>query len=169
MSKVKVAVVQAASVLLDKAASVSKACGLIAEAGQNGAQLVLLPEAFIPAYPRGFSFGMKIGSRDDEGRALWQRYGENAVDPYGPEVQQLGEAAAGAGVFPFIGVTERAGESAGAHGSLWPGSGDLPGANRRPPRNLAGDVTGHYSRPDIFQLKVNYQSQNTVTYGDKSE
>lgn len=113
MSMVKVAVVQAASVLFDKAASVNKACELIVEAGQSGAQLVLLPEAFIPAYPRGFSFGMKVGSRNDQGRALWQRYWDNSIDADGPEVKQLGEAAASAGVFLCIGVIERAGKSAG--------------------------------------------------------
>jgi hypothetical protein len=76
MGKVKVAVVQAASVLFDKAASVEKACHLIKETGNEGANIVLLPEAFVPAYPRGFSFGMKIGSRSEEGRELWKRYWE---------------------------------------------------------------------------------------------
>ena len=113
MSTVRVAVVQAASVLFDKPASVEKACTLIAEAGKNEARLVLLPEAFVPAYPRGFSFGMKVGSRNERGRALWQRYWDNAMELDGPEVQQLGEAAARAGVFLCIGVIERGGRSAG--------------------------------------------------------
>ena len=113
MSTVKVAVVQAASVLFDKAASVKKACQLITDAGRGGAQLVLLPEAFIPAYPRGFSFGMKVGSRNDQGRALWQRYWDNSIDTNGLEVQQLAEAAASAGVFLCIGVIEKDGRSAG--------------------------------------------------------
>ena len=113
MSTVKAAVVQAASVLFDKTASVKKACDLVAEAGQNGAQVVLLPEAFIPAYPRGFSFGMKVGSRTAEGRALWKRYWDNSIDPDGPEVQLLGEAAAKAGVFLCIGVIEKNGGSSG--------------------------------------------------------
>ncbi|MDH3787094.1 MAG: carbon-nitrogen hydrolase family protein [Xanthomonadales bacterium] len=113
MNTVKVAVVQAASVLFDKPASVKKACELVEQAGQNGGQIVVLPEAFIPAYPRGFAFGMKIGSRNEEGRALWQRYWDNSLDIAGPEVQQLGEAAARAGVFLAIGVIEREGQSAG--------------------------------------------------------
>ena len=60
---IKVAVVQAASVLFDAAASVAKACRMTQEAAAAGAQLVLFPEAFVPAYPRGFSFGMVVGSR----------------------------------------------------------------------------------------------------------
>jgi len=110
---VKVAVVQAASVLFDKAASVEKACRLIEEAGRRGSKLVLLPEAFIPAYPRGLSFGMKVGSRSDEGRALWKRYWENAVDTSGVEVQMLGRAAKKAGLYLGIGVIEKDGAACG--------------------------------------------------------
>jgi nitrilase len=113
VGKVKVAVVQASSVLFDKTASVEKACNLVAEAGKEGSKIVLLPEAFIPAYPRGFSFGMKIGSRNDEGRALWKRYWENSIDITGVEVQRLGKAAKEAGVYLAIGVIERDGASCG--------------------------------------------------------
>ena len=63
---IKVAVVQAASVLFYKDQSIEKACRLIKEAGAKGSKIVLLPEAFIPAYPRGFSFGMVIGNRSAE-------------------------------------------------------------------------------------------------------
>ncbi len=66
--------------MFDREASVEKACRLAREAGDLGARLVLLPESFIPAYPRGFSFGAVVGSRSAQGRALWQRYWENSVD-----------------------------------------------------------------------------------------
>ena len=52
-AKVKVAVVQAASRLFDRAACVEKTCRLIDDAANQGAKLILFPEAFIPAYPRG--------------------------------------------------------------------------------------------------------------------
>jgi len=55
--RVKVAVVQAAPILFDREATVEKACGLVAEAASQGTELILFPEAFIPAYPRGLSFG----------------------------------------------------------------------------------------------------------------
>ena len=97
VGKVKVAVIQAASVLFDKTASIEKACDLIEKAGNKGAKIVLLPEAFIPAYPRGFTFGMKIGSRNEEGRALWKRYWENAIETSDLEVKTLGKAAKDSG------------------------------------------------------------------------
>jgi len=105
--KVQVAVVQAAPVLFDRDASVRKACRLIREAAAQGAKLVLLPEAFIPAYPRGLSFGTAVGSRNPEGRRLWQRYWENAVDVPGSATEMLGEAARETGVYLAIGVIER--------------------------------------------------------------
>jgi nitrilase len=106
---VRVAVVQAASVHFDREASVDKACRLIGEAATEGARVILLPEAFIPAYPRGLSFGIVVGSRSDAGRMLWQRYWENAVVVPGPETVALGAAARNAGSYVAIGVIEREG------------------------------------------------------------
>ena len=104
---VKVAVVQAAPVLFKREATVEKACQLIREAGEQGAELLLFPEAFIPAYPRGLSFGMVVGSRKDEGRLLWQRYWEGAVEIPSTTTEALGAAARQAGIYLAIGVIER--------------------------------------------------------------
>ena len=107
--KVKVAAVQAAPILFDREATVKKAVQLIDEAASEGSQLVLLPEAFIPAYPRGLSFGMVVGRRSSAGRDLWQRYWENSVDVPGPATEKLGEAAQRANAYVAIGVIEREG------------------------------------------------------------
>lgn len=104
---VNVAVVQAAPVLFDRKATVEKAIRLIQEAADQGAQLILFPEAFIPAYPRGFSFGMVVGSRSEPGRDLWERYWANAVDVPGPATESIGQAARAAGVYVAMGVIER--------------------------------------------------------------
>ena len=47
----RVAAVQATPVILDAAATVEKAVRLLDEAAGHGAQLVVLPEAFVPLYP----------------------------------------------------------------------------------------------------------------------
>src|SRR5262245_20319179 len=103
----RVAVVQAAPVLFDRDRSTEKAAALIRHAGLQGARLALLPEAFIPCYPRGLSFGMVVGSRGQHGRALWRIYWDNAVDVPGPTTEALGAAARQAGVFAAVGVIER--------------------------------------------------------------
>ncbi|MFO1534024.1 MAG: nitrilase-related carbon-nitrogen hydrolase, partial [Thermoplasmatota archaeon] len=51
LGTVRVAAVQATPVILDAAATVEKAAGLIADAAQAGARLVVLPETFVPLYP----------------------------------------------------------------------------------------------------------------------
>ncbi|MEZ4716524.1 MAG: nitrilase-related carbon-nitrogen hydrolase [Caldilineaceae bacterium] len=104
---VRAAVVQAAPVLFDRDATVAKLHALTQEAAAQGAQVVVFPEAFVPAYPRGFSFGMVVGSRTDEGRRLWERYWRNAVDVPGPAVDEIGRAARQAGVHLAVGVIER--------------------------------------------------------------
>ena len=106
-STVHVAVVQAAPVLFDREASVDKACRLTAEAAAQGAQLILFPEAYIPAYPRGLSFGTVVGSRSAEGRQMWQRYWANCVDVPSPATKALGAAAREAHAYVAIGVVER--------------------------------------------------------------
>lgn len=107
MKNTKVAVVQAAPVLFDKKACMEKAERLTMEAAQTGAKLVLFPEAFIPAYPRGMSFGTVVGSRQDWGREHWQIYWENALEVPGQDVAALGRIAGKGEVYLIIGVVER--------------------------------------------------------------
>lgn len=105
--QVRVAVVQAAPVIMDREATTEKVCQLTQEAGEQGANIIVFPEAFIPAYPRGMVFGTKVGSRTDAGRQDWLRYWQNAVPVPGPTTELLGEAARKAGAYLVVGVVER--------------------------------------------------------------
>ncbi|MGM0899704.1 MAG: carbon-nitrogen hydrolase family protein [Bacillota bacterium] len=104
---VRVAVVQASSVIMDREATTEKAISLIQQAGEKGANIIVFPEAFIPAYPRGLSFGATVGSRSPEGRKDWLRYWENSVPVPSQTTERLGEAARKAGSYLVIGVIER--------------------------------------------------------------
>jgi len=103
------AVVQAGSVVMDREACIEKAVGLIREAGKQGAQLILLPEGFVPAYPWGLTFGASVGDRTAEGRSLFERYFTNAVEVPSPEVDRLCQAAKDASAFVGMPVIEREG------------------------------------------------------------
>jgi len=105
--KVKVAVVQAAPVFFNRQATIEKACDLISAAAEKGAQLILFPEAFVPAYPRGLAFGTVVGSRNPQGRRIWQSYWENTVEVPGPATAKLSDAARKAKVYLAMGVIER--------------------------------------------------------------
>jgi len=104
---VKVAVVQAAPVLFERDKTIQKACDLVAEAAGQGAKVILLPEAFVPAYPRGLSFGTVVGNRTPAGRLLWQRYWDNTIEVPSADTDLLGKAARDAGIYLAIGVIER--------------------------------------------------------------
>ncbi len=108
--RVQVAIVQAAPVLFDRDATVEKTRRLTAEAAAQGAQLIIFPEAFVPAYPRGLSFGAVVGSRSPAGRRTWQRYWSNGVEVPGPTTEALGMIAQEAGAYLVIGVVERDGQ-----------------------------------------------------------
>ena len=112
-SSVKVAVVQAAPVLFDRESTVEKTCHLIQETAKEGAEFVLFPEAFIPAYPRGLSFGMVVGSRTPEGRAIWQRYWDNSVEIPSLATEALSNAVREAGIYMAVGIIERDAEYSG--------------------------------------------------------
>jgi nitrilase len=103
------AVVQAASLPSDALGSARKAARLIAEAGTNGAKLVVFPEAFIGGYPKGASFGTPVGMRKPQGREDFRTYYQNAIGLDGEEVAILAEAVAAADLFLVIGVIERGG------------------------------------------------------------
>jgi len=98
----RVAVIQAAPVMFDKAACIDKAVSLIAESAADGAELIVFPELFIPGYPFGLTFGFTVGSRNEDGRKDWKLYYDNSVVVPGPETGKLCAAA-----------------KAAVHGSAW--------------------------------------------------
>lgn len=76
----RAAVVQAGAVPFDSQRSLEKACRLVSEAAGQGAKLVVFPEAFISAYPKGLDFGARVGMRFPEGRDMFRRYFESAIE-----------------------------------------------------------------------------------------
>jgi nitrilase len=105
----KVAVVQASPVVFDRERTLEKLCSLAGEAARKGARLVLFPEAFVSAYPRGLNFGAVVGNRTDAGRRDFQRYWESSVDVPGPAVDALAKTARTHDIHLVVGVVERDG------------------------------------------------------------
>ncbi|MBU1740094.1 MAG: nitrilase, partial [Proteobacteria bacterium] len=107
MKIVRAAVVQDAPVVFDPEATTAKVNKLTAEAAAQGAQLVVFPEAFVSAYPKGLDFGARLGLRRPDGREDFRRYFDSAIEVPGPATRRLGEAAKQHGVYLVIGVIER--------------------------------------------------------------
>lgn len=105
----RAAVVQAAAPAFAYTAALDRAVQLIGAAAAQGARLVVFPEAFLGGYPKGLDFGARVGMRAPEGRDLFRRYYENALEVPGPATAVLGAAARTHGIHLVIGVIERAG------------------------------------------------------------
>ena len=108
----RIAVVQAGPVMFNKDATIEKACKEIIEAGNKGAELIVFPESYIPCYPFGLTFGFTVGNRDKYGRLDWKVYYDNSVVVPSEDTDRLADAAAQAGAYVSIGITERSVENA---------------------------------------------------------
>ena len=102
--KVKVAVVQAASVFMDKESTIQKACDLIREAGRNGAELIVFPETFIPGYPAIYTGGWE--SKPSEWGPYMIALQDNSLLVNSRDTEILGEAAREANAYAVIGCNE---------------------------------------------------------------
>lgn len=109
MQPIRAAVVQAAPVVFDRPRTLDKLRALTADAARQGAQLVVFPEAFVSAYPKGLGFGARLGMRSPEGRDEFRRYYESAIDVPSSDTQLIGAAARASKLHLAVGVIERDG------------------------------------------------------------
>jgi len=107
MNVVRVAVVQATPVVFNREKTVEKVRALAADAAREKAQMVVFPEGFISAYPKGLDFGARVGMRLPGGREDFRRYWESSVDVPGPTTEALGAVANENSIYLVIGVIER--------------------------------------------------------------
>jgi nitrilase len=131
MPIVRSAVVQAAPVAFDREVTLARLHDLALEAASLGASLIVFPEAFVSGYPRGLDFGARVGSRTDEGREMYRRYWESAVDVPGTGTAVLGAAARQANAYLVVGVVERDGGTLYCSVLFFDPEGTLLGKHRK--------------------------------------
>lgn len=128
---VRVAVVQSAPVAFDRDCTIAKVRTLASRALADGAQLIVFPEAFVSAYPRGMTFGAVIGDRSAEGREWYRRYWDSSIDVPGASTDSLGEVAREANAHLVIGVIERDGGTLYCTALFFAPTGELLGKHRK--------------------------------------
>jgi len=116
--KLNVGVVQESPVFFDLEKTMDKIEQIAIDQAKKGCQLLLFPESFIPGYPRGFSFGAKIGNRTKAGRAMYAAYYKSSFDIKGPEMNRLITLSKEQNIYLVIGVTERQNQSGSLYCSM---------------------------------------------------
>lgn len=129
--RVRVAVVQAGSVLFDTPKSLEKLADFASDAAAEQADLVVFPEAFVGGYHKGYDFGVTVGIRTAEGRDEFRRMFENAVEVPGPATEFIGNVARGHRVHLVVGVIERDGGTLYCAALFFGPDGRLLGKHRK--------------------------------------
>ncbi|MFK3708690.1 carbon-nitrogen hydrolase family protein [Klebsiella sp. NPDC088457] len=111
LPQVKVAAVHAAPVFMNAQATLGKALIFIQQAKENGADLVVFPESFIPGFPVWAALWAPIHNHH-----WFEMMAENSLLISGPEIAALKAAAATNGIFICMGFSERSEYSVGC---LW--------------------------------------------------
>ncbi len=114
MKNPKISVIQATPALFDLENSIKKMATLVEKSAKENPDLILFPEAFLPGYPRGLTFGTKIGDRSEAGRETWLMFWENSISAPGQYCDVISELAKKFSVWIVVGVIER-----GESGSLY--------------------------------------------------
>ena len=104
----KVAAAHVAPIFLNLRATIDKTCSLIREAAQHGAQLIIFPETYIPAFPMWCALRAPIYNHD-----LFRRLAASTIQIQGPELAKIAETAQTCGVFVSLGFNEGTNASIG--------------------------------------------------------
>jgi nitrilase len=108
----KIAAAQLAPVFLNKKETTKKACKAIAEAGKNGAKLIVFPEAYLSGYPDWV--WLIPNSKGAELNKLYKALVANAVSIPDDTTQVLCKAANAANINVVMGMNEKNSKTSGA-------------------------------------------------------
>lgn len=103
----RAAVVQDSPVLFNLQSTIEKVEVITEKASKNNAKLIVFPEAFLSAYPKGLDFGAKIGFRTEKGRSEFLDYYNSSLDLESKDFLNLLSIAKKNNIYMVIGVIEK--------------------------------------------------------------
>ena len=131
MTTVRVSAVQAAPRLFDRGETLDRFAHWLGLARDDGADLVVFPEAFLGGYPKGIDFGTRVGSRDAAGRDLFRLYAETSFDPKGRDFSHIRGLVKEAGVNVVTGLIEPVGDTLHCAAATLDRAGEIVGWRRK--------------------------------------
>lgn len=111
--KLRLAAAQVTPVFLDRDATIDKACRVIHEAGEAGADVIGFPEGFVPGHPGWLDY---LNGVDIKALGFAKELFKNAVEIPSPAIDQLCAACRKAGIIAVIGMTEKRAQTTG---TMW--------------------------------------------------
>jgi nitrilase len=105
---VRVACAQVEPVIFDREATLDKLASVAADAAAKGAQLVLFPETFVPAYPSS-RWARALAVWGEGGKELWARLARASVTVPSAETERIGSVAKEHSLVLAVGVNELSG------------------------------------------------------------
>jgi nitrilase len=163
MTKLKVAVVQAATQGSDSEATIQKAEALISECGEKGVEVAVFPEAFIGGYPKGADFQICVGMRRKGTREEFLGYASRAIAVPGPVTERLGNSVRDARLHLTIGVIEKDGGTLYCTALFFGPDGSLLGKHRKTlPTAAERLVWGHGDGSTLTAVKTPWGPMGAV-------
>ena len=90
--RARVACAQVEPAIFDRDATLDKLADVAAEVARNGAELVLFPETFVPAYPSS-RWVRALAAGDGNGKEVWARLARASLTIPSAETERLGALA----------------------------------------------------------------------------
>ena len=112
-------------------ATLERILGFEKQLKESGCQLVVMPEALLGGYPKGFDFGTRVGFRTELGREQFLAYWQQSIELDGTEVKVLCQLAKRAKMAIVIGVIERDGATLYCTVLFISDQGELIGKHRK--------------------------------------
>jgi nitrilase len=103
---VKIACAQVEPVVLDLGRTLDRLEEVAADAAGNGAELVVFPETFVPAYPSSRWAKAFAGWQNEGAKQTFARLAQNSVAVGSPAERRIGAAAKELGIWLVTGVNE---------------------------------------------------------------
>lgn len=147
MTVVRAAVVQAEPKWLDLQAGVDQVIALAAEAAGQGAQIIALPETFIPGYPWWIWLDAPAW-----GMSMVPSYAANSMTRDGAEMTRLSEAARTHDIAIVLGFSERDGGSLYMSQASIESDGSVHVRRKLKPTHVERSVFGEGDGSDIVVL-----------------
>ena len=106
-AQVKVACIQVEPVILERDATIEKMASVCAEAAGEGAELVVLPETFVPVYPSSrWARYMAEWERSEDAKAVFARLARESLELPSEAADRIAAIARDNGIWLAVGANE---------------------------------------------------------------